>query len=52
MQNLKRILSVPGDLGGIGRRTVRHQVGDGLFRSVHSGFLQSGEALPSECELA
>ncbi|MFM2289754.1 MAG: hypothetical protein RL684_2897, partial [Pseudomonadota bacterium] len=43
---------VPGDRGGITKRTVKDQVSDKLTYMIHSGLLRPGDELPSERELA
>ena len=49
---MKLISRIPGDHGGISKRTVKEQISDKLAYMIHSGLLRPGDELPSERELA
>lgn len=46
------ISRIPGDRGGIAKRTIKDQISDKLAYMIHSGLLRVGDELPSERELA
>ena len=50
--SLQIIPRIPGEHGGIAKRTIKDQISDKLAYMIHSGLLRVGDELPSERELA
>lgn len=46
------IARIPGERGGIAKRTIKDQISDKLAYMIHSGLLRVGDELPSERNLA